>query len=145
MAEADNVKSLDQLALSEGSSSEEEDAAVIDWLNDKRRSGVKLVYGLFGGSNSNMSETAGYDSGRSPSSDTSHKGHYPSSILSQDDDGVDARARENFRKYFVLPETEELLAGINCGKRTIIQKFVALTYAFYSIPLFVHEDTAVLW
>ncbi|KAG2179075.1 hypothetical protein INT43_001925, partial [Umbelopsis isabellina] len=115
VAEADNVKDLDQLALSDGSSSEEEDAAMIDWLNDKRRSGLKLVYGLLGGSNSNMSETAGYDSGRSPSSDNSHKGHYPSSILSQDDDGIDARARENFRKYFVLPEIEELLAVYRCS------------------------------
>lgn len=110
-SELENARDADQLALSDGTSSEEEEAAMIDWLKDKRRSGLKLVYSLLGASNSNVPQTAGYSAATPPSDDLSPKSNYPPSVQSQDDDGIDTRARENFKKYFVLPESEELLAG----------------------------------
>jgi hypothetical protein len=108
----ENTKEGDEFALSDGSSSEEEEAAMVDWLKDKRRSGLKLVYSLLGASGSNVPDTAGYSEATASSDHWRSKSNYPPSLHSQDDDGIDTRARENFKKYFVLPETEELLAGL---------------------------------
>lgn len=106
-----SAKDEDKFAISDGSSSEEEEAAMVDWLKDKRRSGLKLVYSLLGTSGSNVPETAGYSAGSAVADDWRSKQNYDPSLNSQDDDGIDTRARENFKKYFVLPESEELLAG----------------------------------
>ncbi|CAO3690818.1 unnamed protein product [Umbelopsis ramanniana] len=110
-----SAKDEDKFAISDGSSSEEEEAAMVDWLKDKRRSGLKLVYSLLGTSGSNVPETAGYSAGSAVADDWRSKQNYDPFLNSQDDDGIDTRARENFKKYFVLPESEELLAVYRCS------------------------------
>lgn len=110
-----NLKSTD---ISESSNSEDEDdKAVVDWLDEKRRTGMKLVYGLIGSSGSGSTATLypspGMIIGNNEENYMLEKGISDESSKSCFTHGeiIDDRTLTNFRKYFVLPETEKLLAG----------------------------------
>ncbi|CAO3646214.1 unnamed protein product [Cunninghamella blakesleeana] len=117
-----NLKSTNIISESSSvsSSSDEEEKPMVDWLNEKKHTGMKLVNGLIGrGSGSGGTPSALYQN------------------LNNDNDGeeicmlendeadkklffhygeiIDDRTLTNFRKYFVLPESEELLAVFRCS------------------------------
>ncbi|KAI8330366.1 hypothetical protein BC941DRAFT_518250 [Chlamydoabsidia padenii] len=96
----------------DSASSGEEEKAMVDWLAETRKSGMRLVYGLLGGGGGSTAIV--------------HRG--PDDIEEDDkllvDDNasfstihgepIDDRTLANFRKYFVLPESEKLLAVFRC-------------------------------
>ncbi|KAI8148737.1 hypothetical protein BJV82DRAFT_196949 [Fennellomyces sp. T-0311] len=102
--------------IADSSSSDEEDQAVVGWLDGKRRSGMKLVYGLLGG---NAGSTATVY--RSPDEDEDDESmrrcskayvrKHDGNTLFPHEEPIEERTRSNFRKYFVLPESEQLDAG----------------------------------
>lgn len=100
--------------INDSSSSEEEEQPMVDWLAEKRRSGMKLVYGFLGGNSSGSAatvyHTADEDHGDQDtipqsSADTKTSRSFPH------EEPIDERTRANFRKYFVLPESDKLNAG----------------------------------
>ncbi|KAI9018738.1 hypothetical protein CLU79DRAFT_760165 [Phycomyces nitens] len=96
--------------IDDSSSSGEEDQAMVGWLGDKRRSGMKLVYGFLGG-NTGSAATAFddyYDDEDYDEDEETNKG------VSRQGEPLDERTRANFRKYFVLPESEKLYAVHRC-------------------------------
>ncbi|KAL0091342.1 UDP-Glycosyltransferase/glycogen phosphorylase [Phycomyces blakesleeanus] len=97
--------------MNDSSSSGEEDQAMVGWLGEKRRSGMKLVYGLLGG-NTGSAATAidnYYDDDDDDDEDEERKEE-----TSRQGEPLDERTRANFRKYFVLPESEKLYAVYRC-------------------------------
>lgn len=104
--------------LQESSSSDDDDPSV-GWLHGKRRSGMKLVYGLLGGntmigSPSTALATDDEDDEDDEEEDDEEE-HYRldtvSSPRADEAEVLDDRTMTNFQKYFVLPESEKLLAG----------------------------------
>ncbi|KAI9314560.1 hypothetical protein BX666DRAFT_469434 [Dichotomocladium elegans] len=117
--------------VSDSSSSEDD---VMDWLNGKRRSGLKLVYGLLGtGGGSNTSSaatvhrlTSDVDGGASAKhqqcSPVTSRSPPPlvrtdsrESVAFRNEGLIDDRTQANFRKYFVLPESDKLHAVYRCS------------------------------
>ena len=124
--------------IEDSSSSENEDQAAGGWLDAKRRSGIKLVYGLLGGGGNSTGSTAtvyrsldeeeeneGIENddkissyirtdSRKSENDTSRE---VAPTLFPYEEPLEERTRTNFRKYFVLPQSEKLEAGkINNSK-----------------------------
>lgn len=102
----------------ESSSSTDEDDHSIGWLDGKRRSGMKLVYGLLGGHATTTTGTSTATDYREEDDDDDEDDEEElegrSAIRSPRADGaevLDDRTMTNFRKYFVLPESEKLLTG----------------------------------
>ncbi|CEG67174.1 hypothetical protein RMATCC62417_03641 [Rhizopus microsporus] len=95
--------------LEESSSSGDEDYQAIGWLHGKRQSGMKLVYGLLGGA-------AGSPSIALENEDEEEDEEDDDPVNRADEAEVlDDRTITNFRKYFVLPETEKLLTVYRCS------------------------------
>lgn len=99
--------------INDSSSSEEEEQPMVDWLDEKRRSGLKLVYGFLSGNSSGSAATVYHTADEDhvdqdtheSSADTKTSASFPH------EEPIDERTRANFRKYFVLPEAEKLNAG----------------------------------
>lgn len=116
-----SIKSSQSIPQEDLSSSTDEEDSSIGWLDGKRRSGMRLVYGLLGGNATttmDASSTAMYyqeygdddDEEEEDDEDIAGRSFIPSSR----EDGaevLDDRTMTNFQKYFVLPESEELLTG----------------------------------
>lgn len=101
--------------LQESSSSDDDDQSV-GWLDGKRRSGMKLVYGLLGvNSIAGSSSTALVTDEDEEEDDDDEEEHYRldtvSSPRADEAEVLDDRTMTNFQKYFVLPESEKLLTG----------------------------------
>lgn len=137
----------------DSSSSENEEQAVVGWLDEKRRSGMRLVYGLLGGNTG--SEATIYRS----LGDTEHEdddddneslanlqagiaSHLHEKKLFPHEDQIDGRTLANFRKYFVFPESEKLQAGKIDSMLVIRKAYLRLCY---SVSLFFNEDSPMLW
>lgn len=82
--------------------SSDEDNPSVGWLHEKKRSGMKLVYGLLG--TSVGSPSTAFDEDEDDEEDD--KGS-----RADDAESLDDRTMTNFYKYFVLPESEKLLTG----------------------------------
>lgn len=100
--------------LHDSSSSDDDDQSV-GWLNGKRRSGMKLVYGLLGGNTMAGSPSTALMTDDEEDDDDDEEEHYRldtvSSPRADEAEVLDDRTMTNFQKYFVLPETEKLLTG----------------------------------
>ncbi|CDH55331.1 glycosyltransferase family 1 protein [Lichtheimia corymbifera JMRC:FSU:9682] len=104
--------------INDSSSSEEEEQPMVDWLAEKRRSGMKLVYGFLGGNSSGSAATVYH---------TADEDHVDQDTIPQSsadiktsrsfphEEPIDERTRANFRKYFVLPEADKLNAVYRCS------------------------------
>lgn len=112
-----NLKSADIISepSSLSSSSDEEEKPMVDWLNEKRYTGMKLVNGLIGRSSGSGSTAALYQN-------SNNDNDVEEICMLENDEAdkklffhygeiIDDRTLINFRKYFVLPESEKLLAG----------------------------------
>lgn len=86
--------------------SSDEDSNSISWLHGKRRSGMKLVYGLLG--TTVGSPSTAFDDEDEEEDDEEDRLH---SSRADDAEILDDRTMTNFKKYFVLPESEKLLTG----------------------------------
>lgn len=113
--------------VNDSSSSEDEESAVVGWLDGKRRSGMQLVYNLLGAKTGSAAtvykedeqeqrqqqkKPAGNEKDEpkpKEEGDTQHRSAFPHQ------DPIEERTRMNFRKYFVLPETENLCAVYQCS------------------------------
>lgn len=98
------------------SSSSGDDEQILGWLHGKRRSGMKLVYGLLGGNNIVGSPSTAFeiedDEDDDEDEDEDHNiGPTNTGLHSDEAEILDDRTMTNFRKYFVLAETEKLLTG----------------------------------
>ncbi|KAF7720862.1 Sterol 3-beta-glucosyltransferase [Apophysomyces ossiformis] len=89
----------------EDTSSSEDDRSVVDWLDEKRKSGMKLVYGLLGGSAGNINQDQDDEDDDIHSREERLQGQHANS------GDINERTRSKFREYFVLPESEKLYAG----------------------------------
>lgn len=103
--------------LQESSSSDDDDHSV-GWLDGKRRSGMRLVYGLLGANTlagSPSTALTADDNEEEDEDDDNEDEHYrlDTDISPRADEAevLDDRIMTNFQKYFVLPETEKLLTG----------------------------------
>ena len=101
--------------LQESSSSDDDDQYV-GWLDGKRRSGMKLVYGLLGVNSITGSPSTALIADEDEEEDEDdEEEHYRldtvSSPRADEAEVLDDRTMTNFQKYFVLPESEKLLAG----------------------------------
>ncbi|KAI7867158.1 hypothetical protein BDF14DRAFT_1882022 [Spinellus fusiger] len=101
--------SLDDII--DSSSSGEEDQPMVDWLDEKRRSGLKLVYGLLSGNTGSASTALHQEEGGDDDEEEEEDGNEE---ISTHGEPLDERTRVNFRKYFVLPESEKLYAVYRC-------------------------------
>lgn len=109
------IKSTISDKLQESSSSDDDDQYV-GWLDGKRRSGMKLVYGLLGvNSITGSPSTALITDEDEEEDDDDEEEHYRldtvSSPRADEAEVLDDRTMTNFQKYFVLPESEKLLSG----------------------------------
>jgi sterol 3beta-glucosyltransferase len=99
----------------DSSSSTDEDDTSIGWLDGKRRSGMKLVYGLLGGNTTTPDTSMDYhDEDEDDEDEDDEELEDRSVIRSPRADGaeiLDDRTMTNFQKYFVLPASEKLLTG----------------------------------
>lgn len=110
--------------LEESSSSGDEDYQAIGWLQGKRQSGMKLVYGLLGGA-------AGSPSIALENEDEEEDDEDDVPVNRADEAEVlDDRTVANFRKYFVLPETEKLLTGKNIEHTHTLTKKLIYIYIY---------------
>ncbi|KAG2219054.1 hypothetical protein INT45_008898 [Circinella minor] len=123
--------------IEDSSSSENEDQAVVGWLNGKRRSGMKLVYGFLGGGGNNTGSTAtvyrsldeedeedeeiqdnnrinSYKRTDNQKSENDHSNEFIPTLFPYEEP-LEERTRINFRKYFVLPQSEKLEAVYRCS------------------------------
>ncbi|CAO0794017.1 unnamed protein product [Mucor circinelloides] len=104
--------------LHDSSSSDDDDQSV-GWLNGKRRSGMKLVYGLLGGNTMAGSPSTALITDDEEDDDDDEEEHYRldtvSSPRADEAEVLDDRTMTNFQKYFVLPETEKLLTVYRCS------------------------------
>jgi hypothetical protein len=87
--------------------SSDEDTPSVGWLHEKRRSGMKLVYGLLGTTVGSPS-TAFMQDEEDEDEDEEDRFH---NSRADDAEILDDRTMTNFTKYFVLPESEKLLTG----------------------------------
>ncbi|KAI8086740.1 UDP-Glycosyltransferase/glycogen phosphorylase [Halteromyces radiatus] len=106
----------------DSSSSGEEEKAMVDWLDEKRRSGMKLVYGLLAGSGNTGSTATVYHMQENNDHKESNQENLSKettetelSSYSVHGEVIDDRILTNFRKYFVLPESEKLIAVFRCS------------------------------
>lgn len=120
----------------DSSSSEEEEKAMVDWLAEKRKSGMKIFYGFLAGGGGGSTATV-Y---RVPDDDDHMD---PDDLLLEDTasmeskrsfstvhgEPIDDRTLANFQKYFVLPESEKLLAGKR-GKKAFSHSFILIDTLF---------------
>ncbi|RCH84061.1 Sterol 3-beta-glucosyltransferase, partial [Rhizopus stolonifer] len=90
------------------SSSEDEEEASAGWLDGKRKSGMKLVYGLLGGN-------AVMGSPFTALEENDEDEESPLDKMSEEAEVLDDRTMTNFKKYFVLPESEKLMAVYRCS------------------------------
>ena len=118
--------------IEDSSSSENEDLAAGGWLDAKRRSGIRLVYGLLGGGGNSTGSTATVyrsldeeEENEEIQSDDKISSHMRTDNRKSENDTskdvaptlfpyeepLEGRTRTNFRKYFVLPQSEKLEAG----------------------------------
>lgn len=110
------VRSNASIKEEEGdSSSSGDDEERLGWLQGKRRSGMKLVYGLLGGNTVAGSPSTALDIGDEDEDDDEEDeedNFQPRSSHAADEAEIlDDRTMTNFKKYFVLPEAEKLLTG----------------------------------
>ncbi|KAI8373124.1 uncharacterized protein BYT42DRAFT_500835 [Radiomyces spectabilis] len=105
--------------VADSSSSEEDDQAMRGWLAGKKKSGMKLVYGLLGAHiGSPAVEYPAHHLNDEENDDEDDKMYdMAQETLSSSAHGIpiDDRTRANFRKYFVLPESERLHAVYPCS------------------------------
>lgn len=94
-------------SIKEDSSSSDEDGQPSGWLHGKRKSGMKLVYGLLGGNTMAGSPSMALDL------DDDEEDDDEESPRADEAEILDDRTMTNFQKYFVLPENEKLLTGIS--------------------------------
>jgi sterol 3beta-glucosyltransferase len=90
----------------DSSSSDDEDYKKPGWLHGKRQSGIQLVYGLLGG-------TVGSPSTAIEDEDEDDEDDEDDGNMNKANEAeiLDERTISNFKKYFVLPESEKLLTG----------------------------------
>ncbi|CEP13588.1 hypothetical protein [Parasitella parasitica] len=104
--------------LRDSSSSDDDDSSV-GWLDGKRRTGMKLVYGLLGGNTTVGSSSTALVADEDEDDDDDEEDHYrldtASSPRADEAEVLDDRTMTNFQKYFVLPESEKLLAVYRCS------------------------------
>ncbi|KAI8979820.1 hypothetical protein BDF20DRAFT_819805, partial [Mycotypha africana] len=154
------------------SSSEDEDEPNIGWLYGTRRSGLKFMYGLLRGSKSSGTLSSAIvdsddnddddddddDDEEEEDADTrplAMEHHHPiaASFPPQTADETEVlndRTVMNFKKYFLLPETEHLIAGnivrVISRYRSLLGSFLCLAiHILNSLSLFFDEDTTLLW
>jgi hypothetical protein len=94
----------------ESSSSDDEDYKKPGWLHGKRQSGIQLVYGLLGG-------TVGSPSTAIEDEDEDDEDDEDDGNMNKANEAeiLDERTISNFKKYFVLPESEKLLTVYRCS------------------------------
>lgn len=102
-------------SIKEDISSSEDDEQTVGWLQGKSRTGMKLVYGLLGantmsGSPSTAFDLYGEEDEDEEDEDNENKRMRPPT-RPDESEVLDDRTMTNFRKYFVLAETEKLLTG----------------------------------
>jgi hypothetical protein len=84
----------------------------VGWLHGKRKSGMKLVYGLLGGKTIDGSPSMALDiDDDEDDDDDDHERIISTGSRADEAEILDDRIMTNFQKYFVLPENEKLLAG----------------------------------
>ncbi|KAI8364520.1 UDP-Glycosyltransferase/glycogen phosphorylase [Choanephora cucurbitarum] len=116
-----SIKSTMRPALvDKESSSEDEDAT--SWLDGKRKSGMKLVYGLLGVNAMVGNPTTGpeyedeedEDDEEDDNEDASARA-FKEGPRTDEAEVLDDRTLTNFKKYFVFPSSEKLLAVYRCS------------------------------
>ncbi|GAN03492.1 glycosyltransferase family 1 protein [Mucor ambiguus] len=111
--------------LQESFSSDDDDQSV-GWLHGKRRSGMKLVYGLLGGntmtgslSTALATDDVDDDDDDDEEDNDDEEEHYRLDTVSSprvdEAEILDDRTMTNFQKYFILPESEKLLTVYRCS------------------------------
>ncbi|KAI9265866.1 UDP-Glycosyltransferase/glycogen phosphorylase [Helicostylum pulchrum] len=108
-------------SIKEDTSSSEDDEQTVGWLQGKSRTGMKLVYGLLGantmsGSPSTALDLFGEEVGDEEEEDDNNNENKRIRPPTRPDESevLDDRTMTNFRKYFVLAETEKLLTVYCC-------------------------------
>ncbi|KAG1139966.1 hypothetical protein G6F38_009457 [Rhizopus arrhizus] len=116
----------------DSSSSDDEDYKKPGWLHGKRQSGIQLVYGLLGG-------TVGSPSTAIEDEDEDDEDDEDDGNMNKANEAeiLDERTISNFKKYFVLPESEKLLTGKCVQVEDIIriQKLRSRGYIFHSLSI----------
>lgn len=106
-------------SIHEDSSSSDDEEQPTGWLNGKRKSGMRLVYGLLGGNTMAGSPSTAIDfDGDDDDEEDDDDNTSPVTGASHRTDAaeiIDDRTLTNFQKYFVLPETEKLLTVYRCS------------------------------
>ncbi|KAI9486331.1 MAG: UDP-Glycosyltransferase/glycogen phosphorylase [Benjaminiella poitrasii] len=101
------------------SSSSDDNEESIGWLYGKRRSGMRLVYGLLGGKGATGSAAIALDEDDDDEYEDegieSLKTNPVINARADEAEILDDRIMTNFKKYFVLPESEKLLAVYRCS------------------------------
>lgn len=121
-------------SVHEESSSSDDEEQSTGWLNGKRKSGMKLVYGLLGGNMMAGSPSTAIDFDDEDEDDDDDNTSQPTGINHRADAAeiIDDRIMTNFQKYFVLPETEKLLTGIDVfAWRLKICKLISFFFFFF--------------
>lgn len=103
-------------SIKEDSSSSGDEEQSLGWLHEKRRSGMKLMYGLLGsntmaGSPSTAFEIEDDDDDDEDDDEDNTFNPAHTSLQSDEAEVLDDRTMANFKKYFVLTESEKLLTG----------------------------------
>ncbi|GAA5800583.1 hypothetical protein HPULCUR_006019 [Helicostylum pulchrum] len=103
-------------SIKEDTSSSEDDEQTVGWLQGKSRTGMKLVYGLLGANTMSGSPSTALDlfgeevEDEEEEDDNNNENKRIRPPTRPDESEVlDDRTMTNFRKYFVLAETEKLL------------------------------------
>ncbi|ORZ10431.1 hypothetical protein BCR42DRAFT_422365 [Absidia repens] len=106
----------------DSSSSDEEEKAMVDWFDEKRKSGMKMVYDLLAGGSSTGSSATVYRLPTGAEGELDGEGVLEDNVSTESKwyysihgEPIDDRTLTNFRKYFVLPESEKLLAVFRCS------------------------------
>ncbi|KAI8647204.1 hypothetical protein BD408DRAFT_408776 [Parasitella parasitica] len=112
------TKSATSDKLKDSSSSDDDDQS-FGWLDGKRRTGMKLVYGLLGGNTTVGSSATALVADEDEDDDDDEEENYRldtvSSPRADEAEVLDDRTMTNFQKYFVLPESEKLLTVYRCS------------------------------
>lgn len=107
----------DDSSLKDDVSSSGDEDQTLGWLQGKSKSGMKLVYGLLGGNIMTGSPSTAFEIEQDEDDEEDDEEEEdevgPRSGIFQSDEAeiLDDRTMTNFRKYFVLSETEKLLTG----------------------------------
>lgn len=97
-------------SIKEDSSSSGDEEQSLGWLHGKRKSGMKLVYGLLGGNTIAGSPSTAFEDDEDDDEDEDEEDEI-AQPHTDEAEVLDERTMSNFKKYFVLAESEKLLTG----------------------------------